>query len=119
MFGEPAKIILQSRRTRYNIRAMNLPVLNKPTFGAPCNGCGYCCAVELCELAEEHFAGAVAPCPALEYRDGRFLCGLVLRPSHHLKMHFTGGDKILTPLFLQAIGAGQGCGCPDSEVAHD
>lgn len=93
---------------------MNLPVLNKPTFGDPCNGCGYCCAMELCDVAEEYFPGASVPCPALEYHDGVFRCGLVVRPSHHLGMRFNG-DKILSPLFLRAIAAGQGCGCPDSQ----
>src|SRR5262245_40292653 len=97
---------------------MNLPVLNKPPFGEPCNGCGYCCAVELCEIAEEYFPGSTAPCPALEYRDNRSWCGLVTRPSHHLKMHFSGGDAVLSPLFFQAIAGGQGCGCPDEEVSH-
>ena len=95
---------------------MNLPVLNKPKFSEPCNGCGYCCTMELCEVAEGYFPGASLPCPALEYQDGRFWCGLVTRPSHHLGMPFNG-DRILSPLFLQAIAGGQGCGCPDTTPA--
>lgn len=91
---------------------MTLPVLNKPSFGAPCNNCGICCAMELCDVAEEYFPGATAPCPALEYHEGRFLCGLVVRPSHHLGMAFNG-DRVLSPLMAKAIGSGQGCGCPD------
>lgn len=91
---------------------MNLPILNKPPFGDPCNHCGVCCSLELCDVAEEYFLGSPLPCPALEYREGRFLCGLIVRPSYHLNLHFNG-DKILSPLFTQAIGAGQGCGCPD------
>jgi hypothetical protein len=70
--------------------------------------------MQLCDVAEEYWSGAPLPCPALEWTGDRFLCGLVTRPSYHLKINFNG-DKVLTPLFLQAIAAGQGCGCPDEE----
>lgn len=29
-------------------------LLLKPSFGSPCNGCGYCCATEACVIAREH-----------------------------------------------------------------
>jgi len=54
-----------------------LVVLPKPKFTEPCNGCGFCCATELCELADHVFPGAVAPCPALEIEDGRTWCGMI------------------------------------------
>src|SRR5262245_6460254 len=93
-------------------KEMTLPVLNKPPFGDPCNHCGICCTLELCPIAEEHFPGAPLPCPALEYHDGFFRCGMVSRPSYHLGAKFNA-DEILSPLMARAIGIGQGCGCPD------
>jgi hypothetical protein len=92
--------------------SLELPVLNKPKFREPCTGCGLCCALELCEIAEQHFVGAQAPCPALEWEDGRAWCGLVRHPSRHLLAKFNA-DEILSPLFEKAIGAGQGCGMED------
>jgi hypothetical protein len=87
--------------------------LEKPRFGDKCNGCGLCCASQLCDLAEQQFAGAVAPCPALEWEDGRTYCGLVRHPSRHLKINFAGADNSLAPLTEQLIAVGQGCGMPD------
>jgi hypothetical protein len=38
----------------------------KPPEGEPCNGCGYCCDQQPCQIAEEVFGEDVAaPCPAL------------------------------------------------------
>lgn len=62
----------------------DLPYLPKPRFGAPCNGCGYCCAVQPCALAEEFLNCVTGPCVALE-RDGeRTGCGLVRNPLGYL-----------------------------------
>jgi hypothetical protein len=88
-------------------------VLAKPKFREPCNGCGLCCALQLCEIAEEQFVGASAPCPALEWEDGRAWCGLVRHPSRHLKINFVGADPTVSPLFAKVIAVGQGCGMPD------
>lgn len=84
----------------------------KPKFGEPCNGCGLCCKTELCDVAEYFFAGASAPCPALEFEDGRTWCGLVRHPSRHLSMNFNG-DEVLIPMILKTLPIGQGCGMPD------
>ena len=53
-------------------------VLKKPAAGEPCNGCGYCCTEQLCQLAVEFLGCSTGPCLALEERGGRTLCGLVL-----------------------------------------
>lgn len=87
--------------------------LEKPKFREPCNGCGLCCSLELCELGEMAFPGAQAPCPALEWEDGRAWCGMVRHSSKHLKLNYTGADEIVSPLYAQGIGAGQGCGMED------
>ena len=88
-----------------------LPVL-KPKFGEPCNGCGECCRLELCEVGEAYFPGALAPCPALEWEEGRAWCGLVRHPSRHLGMNFNA-DETLTPMFTLLLPIGQGCGMED------
>jgi len=88
--------------------------MDKPKFKDPCNGCGLCCRLELCEEAERYFPGAPLPCPALEFEDGRTWCGLIRNPSRHLMFNFNA-DKVLTPLFSKVIPIGQGCGMPDEE----
>jgi hypothetical protein len=92
--------------------------LTKPKFGEPCNGCGKCCAAELCEVADRIFPGAVAPCPALEWRDGRSWCGLITNPIGYINPTFPAEDRepandILRPQFLRVIPIGQGCGMED------
>lgn len=94
-----------------------MSVPEKSPFRSPCNGCGLCCRVQLCELADQLFPGASAPCPALEWEDGRAWCGMLRHPSRHLSAAFNG-DKILIPLFEQAIGIGQGCGMEDEDAAE-
>ena len=84
----------------------------KPKFRERCNGCGLCCAVSLCDMAEKTFVGAQAPCPALEWENGRAWCGMVRHPSKHLALKFNG-DEILAPLWEKAIGSEQGCGMED------
>lgn len=57
---------------------------DKPKFGDPCNGCGYCCTVQPCQLAEEFLRCSTGPCVALEVRDDRTLCGLARNPLGYL-----------------------------------
>lgn len=71
----------------------------KPAFGEPCNGCGVCCALELCKYARcVHGDGVPAPCPSLIFHSGRYWCGL---------------RDLATPEFLPAFdfGLGIGVGC--------
>lgn len=91
--------------------------LEKPKFREPCNQCGLCCRLELCELAEMFFAGAQAPCPALEWEDGKTWCGMVRHPSRHLSMPFNG-DVVLKPLIEKYLVFGLGCGMPDEEIPN-
>lgn len=92
---------------------MNDRVLPKPKRGEKCNGCGLCCATQLCRIAEEQFPGAVAPCPALEFEDGRTYCGMVRHPSRHMKINFTGADETIAPMISMALGIGRGCDAED------
>lgn len=85
----------------------------KPKFRETCNGCGLCCAAQLCDLAEMAFPGASAPCPALEWEDGRAWCGMIRHPSRHLSLNYSGADPMMGQLFAQGIALNQGGGMED------
>ena len=80
----------------------------KPEEGAPCNGCGFCCAAEPCGLAVEFLGATAGPCPAMEFDAGRFWCGLVRNPSSYLDMP-AFGDPVVGAIFARAVGIGRGC----------
>ncbi|KQQ39146.1 hypothetical protein ASF58_22915 [Methylobacterium sp. Leaf125] len=90
-----------------------LPV--KPAFGSPCNGCGYCCAEEPCAIARENIPDhpEEGPCLALEHEGGRFVCGMIRRPGHYMRLPNDWADGHLGGLFAQALGAGRGCDAGD------
>ena len=91
---------------------------DKPALGAPCNGCGLCCAAELCPLGRVMFGKSRGPCPALVWQtaDRRHVCGLAVEPGAHLPRL----PGFLAPLFARLarrwISAGSGC---DSDVAAE
>lgn len=83
----------------------------KPSKGAACNGCGMCCAAEACGVAVQ-FMGITpetAPCPAMEHDDGKFVCGLMRRPSHYIARCHPWADAMVGKLIADALGAGKGC----------
>lgn len=59
----------------------------KPAYGASCNGCGLCCTATACSLAMAFVDGAVEGqrCPALEWTDNRFWCGLYRHPERYVR----------------------------------
>jgi hypothetical protein len=64
----------------------------KPEEFAPCNGCGVCCASEVCKVGIAVHGDVLAPCPSLVHHDGRFWCDVVqkLEGTHtgeRLKRH--------------------------------
>ena len=85
------------------LRSVRLP--SKPRSGEACNGCGLCCAMELCVAGEIAFPGAKAPCPGLKITpDGtRTYCQLVMVEKAHN----------LQPMLQTALGIGVGCTMPD------
>ncbi len=84
----------------------------KPAEGQSCNGCGLCCAIALCPLAVELLEAAKAPCPAMEFAEGRFWCGLARRPSRYLGTpRFS--DRLLGPMIRTALDIGEGCDASD------
>lgn len=87
-----------------------LPIIErapmKASKGEPCNGCGFCCAAELCYFAELLYGEEQpAPCPSMQFRDGRFWCGEIGRWD----------EKIDEKLRYQ-LGIGQGCTVDDFEA---
>jgi hypothetical protein len=81
----------------------------KPPWGEPCNGCGYCCAAELCPVGRAvHGEDHPAPCPSMKFRDGRFWCEAVtvaesISPEHGAFIRFR-------------LGIGVGCDSRDPEA---
>ena len=75
--------------------------LVRPAFGAPCNGCGYCCREEVCGLGLEVLPDAVAPCPFLSEHDGRTWCGVVEEAARK--------DIAFGGWFAWRLGIGRGC----------
>ena len=88
--------------------------MDKPRMGDPCNGCGLCCTVQPCALAEDLLNCHEGPCVALEHEDGRTYCGLVRRPVHymlgkHAPLSATGHLQVH---IANMLGIGRGC-CTD------
>jgi hypothetical protein len=83
----------------------------KPELGAPCNGCGVCCAVSPCPVARVflwRFSGA---CPALEWHAGdqRYLCGMLARPANYVRWLPTSAQPWFARRIRRWIAAGIGC----------
>jgi hypothetical protein len=83
---------------------------DKPEFGAPCNGCGVCCAIETCPVGRLRFLRKSGPCPALEWDAGarRYWCGMVRRTAAYLPLP-PALARLLSPLFARWIAAGRAC----------
>lgn len=88
----------------------------KAPHGSPCNGCGYCCAAEPCEIAVEMLGATAGPCPAMEFDAGRFWCGLIRHPSRHMGLPTDFADEVLGRIIAAALGAGRGCDADDFDV---
>lgn len=73
----------------------------KPKYGDQCNGCGYCCAAEVCAVGKAiHGDDTPAPCPSMTYQDRKFSCGaLPIADS-------IGGEYGLALRLMLGIGIG-------------
>lgn len=95
----------------------SLPVISerapaKPRKGEQCNGCGFCCAAELCDLAVE-CGFASAPCPAMEFFAGRFWCGLASNPLRYFPKMPPANVEPMRVLIATGLGFGRGCDADD------
>jgi hypothetical protein len=66
----------------------------------------------LCAVAVEFIEAATAPCPAMEFAEGRFWCGLVREPSRYLGTP-ASGNRLIRPLIFAALSIGEGCDASD------
>lgn len=82
----------------------------KPLVGAACNGCGVCCAMTPCPLSWLLLRHRRGPCPALEWQDQRYVCGLTVKPRSRVSW-------LPRALALRWISAGSGCDCDAEEEA--
>ena len=90
-------------------------MVEKPRFGQPCNGCGWCCTEEPCKLAQDALNCTSGPCIALEDEAGRKVCGLVKRPSWYMFGEDAPESETgwLSVMFANALGIGRGCDADD------
>lgn len=87
----------------------------KPAAGAPCNGCGVCCAAEPCPLGVLLSRRRRGACRALLWdgQAGRYRCGAVATPRRFVPWWPAAWTRRLA---LRWIAAAQGCDC-DLEAA--
>jgi hypothetical protein len=90
----------------------------KPAFGAPCNGCGACCAAEPCPVSRFLLGHRNGPCPALTWRDGEkhYRCGMVTEPQRHLRWLPEQMGGLASRLCRRWIATGIGCDF-DAEIS--
>jgi hypothetical protein len=80
------------------LKVVELPVLNKPDFGSPCNGCGYCCINEVCKVGLAVYGEHVqAPCPGLKVGKDRYVCEVLSLVNDEQRAYL---------FFTMGIGAG-------------
>lgn len=105
-----ATIILTNRTT-------GTRTLEKPRHGHSCNGCGYCCATEVCALGRKYIVTVdddhEGACPALEFEGDRFWCGLVRHAGRYMGLPNDWADPVLGSMIAEALGAGRGCDASD------
>ena len=83
------------------------PLPAKPAFGLPCNGCGLCCAAQVCAVGQIVFGLNVkGPCPALKFYGDRTACGLV---EAEIKNN-------MEPILQRTLYIGEGCTMEDHLV---
>lgn len=85
--------------------ALPMHAPEKPRHGEPCNGCGYCCASEVCDVGRAMHGDVPAPCPSMAWGDGRLVCNAVRMADE------------LGPVYSLALrlkmGVGLGCDSDD------
>ncbi len=83
----------------------------KPKYGSPCNGCGWCCHEQVCSIGVRVFKTTTAPCPGIEYQDGKVRCGVVLAEEAMIKEGLLEGNQRVKTW----LGVDKGCDAIDEE----
>ena len=83
----------------------------KPATGAPCNGCGVCCAAEPCPVSRLLLGHRTGACPALQWQEAqqRYVCGMVVTPASFLRWLPLRWDAFAGRRFARWVAAGLGC----------
>ncbi|MHA3046487.1 hypothetical protein JSO59_003860 [Riemerella anatipestifer] len=91
-------------------------ILPKPKIGEPCNGCGICCHIQLCNTGafllkkSKTFGGKIVKgkCPALlSEEDGTFSCGLIKKPKLFIRSKYN--SNVISRTVATLVGVGSGC----------
>ena len=99
----------------YTVITLRVEAPDQPEVGAPCNGCGVCCAIEPCPLGVLASRRMHGRCAALVWMDdaGRYRCGLIEEPAKHLPRLLRRWAPVVTRIARRYVSAGSGC---DSDV---
>jgi hypothetical protein len=98
--------------------------LEKPAYGAPCNGCGVCCRAAVCAFGMPVLrpgrSDNAGPCPALEQEGGRAVCGLVRSPQRYAPPASANvSSALLSRAAARIIDSRLGCDRPDEGQPRD
>ena len=88
---------------------------DKPLIGAPCNGCGVCCAAAPCPVSALVLKHRQHACPALMWIDSEqhYRCGIMIAPSRFIPWLPQRFERGFTYLARRWLALGIGC---DSNV---
>jgi hypothetical protein len=83
----------------------------KPSPGAPCNGCGVCCAALPCPVSRLLLGHRAGACPALQWHaaNARYACGMATEPARYLHWLPKSLGAFAARLCARWIAAGRGC----------
>lgn len=89
----------------------------KPSLGAPCNGCGACCAAMPCPVSRLLLGHRRGACRALQWREARrsYVCGMVVAPASFLRRLPQRWNALAGRFCARWIAVGGGCDF-DAEV---
>jgi len=92
---------------------------SKPVLGAPCNGCGICCAAAPCPVAILFLFQRKGRCRALlwQVENARYVCGMVVQPDYFSRVIPTFSRQWAGAFFASRISAGTGCDA-DIEISE-
>ncbi len=91
--------------------ALHAAAPDKPPFGAPCNGCGACCAAAPCPVSRLWLGHRAGACPALNWNaaDRRYVCGMVIDPARQLRWLPRSFAALASRACRRWIAADTGC----------
>ena len=92
----------------------------KQIYPEPCIHCGSCCRSEICYHGVLFLNTLTPPCPALEKKNGVYVCGLIVNTSKYVYPGFVLSEQLyekIRKFLLEAFDFGIGCDsklrCPE------